>query len=266
MARQARYQTLLGHNVTTESRSFIWRRHFFVRPNKIGLLYRNNRFERTLEPGIYDFWDFRSELELFAIPRSSQSLVVTNQEVLTKDNIALRFSYIVNYKVTDGQTLLTHVDLNQAGYLQEFADVTGALIRPLTQIYWRDIINQINSLDLNEQRESFAADIPASLQGSIQKFGIELESMQLRDITFPKKIQELFALQLEAKIRGQTDLENARTAVATARALKNASQLMGDEQNIRFLQYMEALVKIAASGKHTFVIGSSEKMPPERQN
>jgi regulator of protease activity HflC (stomatin/prohibitin superfamily) len=117
-----------------------------------------------------------------------------------------------------------------------------------------------------EQRESFTSDIPDPLQASVKKFGIELESMQLRDITFPKRIQELFALQLEAKIRGQTDLENARTAVATARALKNASQLMGDEQNIQFLQYMEALVKIASSGKHTFVIGSSETMPSERQN
>ncbi len=267
MARQARYQNLGGLNLKTESRSFIWRRRFFVRPHRIGLLYRKNCFERTLEPGIYSFWDFHSELELFLLPRSSQSFFVINQEVLTKDNIALRFSYNITYKITDGQKLLTYVDPNQTGYGGGYGDgLTGMieiLIHPLTQIYWRRTIGQINSLDLNEQRQDIMPDVPGELQESIEKFGIIIESMQLRDITFPKSIQDLFALQLEAKIRSQTDLENARTAVATARALKNASQLMGDDQNIRFMQYLETLIKIASSGKHTFVVGGAEKTPSD---
>jgi regulator of protease activity HflC (stomatin/prohibitin superfamily) len=77
----------------------------------------------------------------------------------------------------------------------------------------------------------------------------------LRDITFPKNIQDLFAKQLEAKIRGRADLENARTAVATARALKNASELMKDDENIKFVQLLETITKIAEKGKHTFVVG-----------
>jgi regulator of protease activity HflC (stomatin/prohibitin superfamily) len=260
MASQANYQNFLGLNLKTESRSLVWRRRFFVRPSRIGLLYRKNCFERILEPGIYSFWDFHSELELFLIPRSDQSFVVTNQEVLTKDNIALRFSYIVDYKIADGQKLLTYVDPRQGGYIQEVTTLIEILLHPLTQIYWRSAIGQVNSIDLNEQRENFILNIPEELQESAQRFGVVIESMKLRDITFPKKIQDLFALQLEAKIRSQTDLENARTVVATARALKNASQLIGDEQNIKFMQYMETLVKIAASGKHTFVIGGAEKI------
>ncbi|WP_237269912.1 slipin family protein [Synechocystis sp. CACIAM 05] len=258
MARQARYQNLLGLNPRTESRSLIWCRRFSVRPNCLGLLYRKNCFEKTLEPGIYSFWDFRSELELFLIPRSDQFFIVTNQEVLTKDNIALRFSYIVNYRITDGPKLLTYVDPAQMGYIEGLASMIQTLIHPPTQIYWRSAISGINSLELNEQWEAFIPSIPYELQESAQKFGVTIEAMKLRDITFPKNIQTLFALQLEAKIRGQTDLENARTAVATARALKNASQLIGDDQNIRFLQYLETLIKIASSGNHTFVVGSEK--------
>jgi hypothetical protein len=79
--------------------------------------------------------------------------------------------------------------------------------------------------------------------------------MLIRDLTFPKNIQDLFARQLESKIRGKSDLENARTQVATARALKNASELMKDDENIRFFQFIETITKIADKGKHTFVIG-----------
>ena len=68
------------------------------------------------------------------------------------------------------------------------------------------------------------------------EFGILIEQAQLRDLTFPKSIQDLFAKQLEAKIKAKTDLENARTSVATARTLKNASELMKDDDNVRFFQ------------------------------
>lgn len=79
-------------------------------------------------------------------------------------------------------------------------------------------------------------------------------------LTFPKNIQDLLAKQLESKIRAKVDLENARTAIASTRALKNASELMKDDQNIRFLQLLETLTKIAAKGNHTFVLGEFETL------
>ena len=85
--------------------------------------------------------------------------------------------------------------------------------------------------------------------------GVEVTKLMLRDITFPKNIQDLFAGQLAAKIRGKADLENARTAVATARALKNATELMKGDENIKFVQLLETITKIAEKGKHTFVVG-----------
>ena len=86
-------------------------------------------------------------------------------------------------------------------------------------------------------------------------YGLELVRPMLRDVTFPKTIQDLFARHLEAKIRAKADLENARTTVATARALKNAAELMKDDENIKFFQLLETINKIADKGKHTFVIG-----------
>ncbi len=80
------------------------------------------------------------------------------------------------------------------------------------------------------------------------------------DITFPKQIQELFGRYLDAKIRAKTDLENARTAVATARALKNASELMKDDDNIKFFQVLETMTKIAAKGKHSFAFGDLQQL------
>ena len=89
----------------------------------------------------------------------------------------------------------------------------------------------------------------------IATYGIEINKQYLRDVTFPKSIQNLFAKKLEAKIRAEADLENARAVVATARALKNASKVMENDSNIRFIQWMETITKISGKGNHTFVLG-----------
>ncbi|BFM38181.1 slipin family protein [Synechocystis sp. LKSZ1] len=262
-SRTQQTQQLRRLSFPFSSHFWVWGRRFFIRPSYIGLLYRRNQFERRLEPGVYYFWDFWSELEVIRMPRAERTLEVSGQEVLTKDNIALRFSYGVRYRIVDGEKLLTFIDpsdIDPPDYLFVTNNVgidvpVERILHPLSQVYWREAISQIDSLALNEQRQNFFLNIPEGLNETLAQYGIEVTAMYLRDITFPKAIQDLFARQLEAKIRAQTDLENARSVVATARALKNAAQLIKEDDNIKFLQYLETLTKIASKGKHTFVIG-----------
>ena len=98
------------------------------------------------------------------------------------------------------------------------------------------------------------------MEKQVSELGVTIEQAQLKDLTFPKSIQDLFAKHLEAKIRAKSDLENARTAVATARALKNASELMKDDDNIKFFQFIETITKIAEKGRHTFMIGDLNQL------
>ena len=224
-----------------------------IKPNQIGYLYRKNQFDRRLQPGIYRFFDWNVEIEAIALPTTAKLLSVLNQEVLTKDNIALRFSYIVEYKISDGERFLAAFDVFQSStYLLYEAE---QLIHNLTQVHLRQVIAAIDSEAINEQRNTMLSTVPVELRNRLATSGIEIQQLILRDITFPKSIQDLFAKQLEAKIRAKSDLENARTTVATARALKNASELMKDDENIKFFQVLETITKIAANGKHTFVIG-----------
>ena len=180
-------------------------------------------------------------------------MTITNQEVLTKDNVALRFSFNVIYKITDGQTFLGKFALDK----QVYAIVQEAeqRIYNIVQLYIRNKIAELDSETLNEKRNELTDFKTEEMVNEVAEFGITIEQAQLRDLTFPKSIQELFAKHLEAKIRAKSELENARTAVATARALKNASELMKDDDNIKFFQIIETITKIAEKGKHTFMIG-----------
>ena len=213
-------------------------------PFYIGFLFRNNTFEKQLNAGFHEIYDWKDRTKLYQIPQNSRLITVTNQEILTKDNIALRFSFNIIYKVNDGLKLLENTMINEYYILSD----AEHKLQSLVQIYFRKMISQIESEALNEKRAEWTDLKPEEIQSKTNEFGVEIENIQIRDITFPKSIQELFARHLEAKIRAKADLEKARTAVATARALKNASELMKNDENIRFFQTLETITKIAEKG------------------
>ncbi len=236
----------------------IFKKQYQVKPNMLGFLYRDNIFEQKLTPGYHEIWDWKNRTELFLLPETSKLLTVTNQEVLTKDNVALRFSFNVVYKITDGQKFLGKFALDRQVYaiIQE----AEQRIYNIVQVYLRNRIAEMNSETINEKRNELTEFKTDEMEKEVSEFGITIEQAQLRDLTFPKSIQDLFAKHLEAKIRAKSELENARTAVATARALKNASELMKDDENIKFFQIIETITKIADKGKHTFMIGDINQL------
>ncbi len=236
----------------------IFKKQYQVKPNTVGFLYRDNIFEQKLTPGYHEIWDWKNRTELFLLPQTSKLLTVTNQEVLTKDNVALRFSFNVIYKIADGQKFLGKFALDRQMYaiIQE----AEQRIYNIVQVYLRNRIAEMDSETINEKRNELTEFKTDEMEKEVAEFGITIEQAQLRDLTFPKSIQDLFAKHLEAKIRAKSELENARTAVATARALKNASELMKDDENIKFFQIIETITKIADKGKHTFMIGDINQL------
>jgi len=224
-----------------------------VKPNTIGYLYNNNKLEKVLEPGFHDIYDWKGRMSLITLPTTSKLMTVANQEVLTKDNVALRFSYYFMYRISDGKKFLEAVTYN-TNTLFMISEMEVRLIS-MVQLLVRDKISAYESEDLNEKRLELNDLKSEELSDKAAELGISIDLIHVKDLTFPKSIQDLFAKHLEAKIRAKSDLENARTAVATARALKNASELMKGDENLKFIHLMETLTKISEKGKHTFTIG-----------
>ena len=249
----------------------LFRKVFSVRPNQIGYLYKENKFQKKLNPGIHKFFDFFNKLEIIIMPTISNLIVVTNQEVLTKDNISLRLSYLLEYQIANGDIFINRFNLFDVPTNQRYTNLTiqaENIVHNLSQVDLRDAIAKVESQEINEQRQDIFNHIPETLQNKFGEYGITVHQLVVKDISFPKMIQQLFAQQLETKIRAKIDLENARTTVATARALRNAAELMKNNENIKFIQYLETISKIATQGKHTFVLGNIEnyKLPQNYSN
>jgi regulator of protease activity HflC (stomatin/prohibitin superfamily) len=229
------------------------KKKYAVEPGRIGFLFQENKFEKILEPGIYKFRDPSNKISLYTISILPEFKTYISQEVLTKDNIALRFSHAVYYKITDYMKLIEKFDIT--GRNKPLSDAVSEYIHYITQIAIREKISESISEELNENRNKITEKMNIDLTEKTKEHGITIDYIDLRDLTFPKVIQDLFAKILESKIRARADLENARTQVAAARALKNASEIMKNDESIKQLQYIDTILKIAEKGKHTFIFG-----------
>ena len=220
-----------------------------VAPGCVGLLFKKNVFQQELPAGIYKFspWE---KVQIISLSQKLRSTRVVNQEVLTADNIALRFSFYIAYKLDNAKLFVD----NFGAELDNFS-IAEQQVVAIAQVLLRQKIAAIHSEKLNESREDITNFKEEAFCNEVAALGLKIIKAQLIDLTFPRSVQELFSRVLESKIRATSELENARTAVATARALKNASELVKGDENIKFLQYLETITKIADKGKHTFVIG-----------
>lgn len=215
----------------------------------MGLLFKKNIFQKELPAGIYKFspWE---KVYIISLSQKLRSVRVVNQEVLTADNIALRFSFYLLYKLDNAKLFTDNFGVEESNF-----SVAEQQIAAAAQVLLRQKISAFTSEKLNECRNDITDFKEADFCNEVAALGLKIIKAQLIDITFPKSVQDLFSRVLESKIRATSELENARTAVATARALKNASELMKGDENIKFFQYLETITKIADKGKHTFVIG-----------
>jgi regulator of protease activity HflC (stomatin/prohibitin superfamily) len=155
-----------------------------VKPNTVGYLYRNNALERTLDPGIYTVRDWQNRTELIALPTVNKLVTVTNQEVLTKDNIALRFSFFLVYKISDGPLFLAQFALDKS--IQYVIQELEQRVTAVVQLAVRNRIADISSETLNEQRAELANLKTDAMQQQVSGLGVTLTEVYLRDLTFPK--------------------------------------------------------------------------------
>ncbi len=231
-----------------------------IEPQYKGYLYIDNVFSKILEPGVYNLFKPFNKVNVYFVSPIERDGTITNQEVMTKDNISFRVSQYYKYEIIDGQKYIENCI--SSAFEEQNLEYTWHLgderLSKLAQERLREIIAEIQSEEINSKRiEIEKLLLDGELLKEAEKIGVRITKIVLLDLTFPKAIQEIFASELASKVRARTDLENARTAVASARTYKNATEMMKGDEGMQYLQLLETMQKIAQKGNHTFVIGEN---------
>lgn len=83
--------------------------------------------------------------------------------------------------------------------------------------------------------------IRPGLESKSVKFGLELVSFGVKDISFPKEIKDLFSQVVKARKEGLASLERARNEQAALRSLANAANMIKDNPELLHLRKIQAM-------------------------
>lgn len=219
-----------------------------------------HKLKSTYDSWMYlDVWFWKNKWFLLHLSLQKRSLQIFKHDGATKDNINLKINATLEYDIININTFIENF-LKYNDYNENYnLDAWEIKIRNDVSLFLNLFLSHYSSIEISENK-SISQNIDLNiLNEKLNTFWIHINSLSILDMQFPKKVQEMFAKRLETTLKSVIDLENARTAISTARALKNASKMLQEDDGTKFLYYLETISKIANSWwKHTFNIWKND--------
>ena len=204
-----------------------------VEAGHAALLMRDGRHEDTLAPGTYALWKDVGRLRVLHVDLREQVLDVAGQDVMTADKVTLRLNAVLTYKVADAARAVTSVE-----------DYGQALYRE-AQLALRAVIGTRELDALLAEKDAVAAELGLMVRERVKAFGLEIESLGIRDLILPGEMRDLMNRVTEAKKAAEANLIARREETAAMRSQANTAKILDANPMLMKLKELEVLEKVA---------------------
>lgn len=215
----------------------------FVPQNRGYVVYTLGKYTKTLSAGINFLVPF---VQSIAADRNlkEQSLEISSQSAITKDNITLQIDGILFMKVTDAAAATNNI-----------TDYKLSVI----QLAMTTMRNSIGSMELDEcfqNRDTINATILAAMSEATAPWGVQVTRYEIKDINPPQSIKEDMEKQMTAE-------REKRSVELTAQGVKVAAITRAEgEKKARVLDAEAAkaeLVLAAEASKESQILEATGK-------
>lgn len=200
---------------------------------QVAVLYVDGKRTDVLQPGLHAFWRFGRDLRTEFVDLRLQVLEVAGQEILTRDKVSLRVNLTASYRVSD-------VELAFA----KQAKPVDFLYKEL-QFGLRAAVGTRSLDDLLENKNIIDEVVASHIAKRIAGFGLEVESVGVKDIILPGEMKTILAKVVEAEKAAQANVIRRREETAATRSLLNTAQVMEKNPTALRLKELEALEKVS---------------------
>ncbi len=169
------------------------------------------------------------------------TLDVTQQRIITRDNVSVEVDAVVFYQVVDAARSVVAVEnFQRAAFF-------------VTQTTLRDVLGQSELDDLLARREVVNQRLQAIIDQATEPWGIKIIAVEVRDVRLPESMQRAMARQAEAEREKRARVLLAEGEFLAAEQLTNAGAKISQQPTALQLRYLETLAEIAAEKNSTIL-------------
>lgn len=203
-----------------------------VSAKAVGLLFFDNRYIRTLEPGTYYFVKGKVKVEVTSVPTCLMTDNIAGQEILTADKVTVRVNCLCSYRIADCLKAAVEID--------SYADQLHYAI----QLALREFVGTRTLDALLSSKEELSAFLLARLREKSTALSLTIEDAAVRDIILPGEVRDIMNTVLVAEKRAQANVITRREEVASTRSLLNTARLMDENETLYRLKELEYIERI----------------------
>ncbi|KAI8333734.1 hypothetical protein BC941DRAFT_357847, partial [Chlamydoabsidia padenii] len=205
-----------------------------VQQGDIGVITRFGRFQRLVDPGLVKVNPVTEKISKTSIKIEISD--IGRQEIMTKDNVSISIGSVLFWHIIDPYE--AHFGVS---------NVQFALIeRARTSL--RDVCGSHFLQDLIENRDIVSAEIKKIIDPVAQHWGVKIEAILVKDITFSEQLMESLASAAMAARSGEARVITSKAEVEVAELLKQSSEILSTKAAFQ-LRYLETLVAMSRAGK-----------------
>ncbi|KAL7922008.1 SPFH domain family protein [Trichoderma austrokoningii] len=224
-----------------------------VNQGQVGLVTKFGRFYKAVDPGLVKVNPLSERL--IQVDVKIQIAEVPEQTCMTKDNVTLRLTSVIYYHI---------VSPHKAAF--GISNVRQALVER-TQTTLRHVVGARVLQDVIERREEIAQSIGEIIEDVAAGWGVQVESMLIKDIIFSQDLQDSLSMAAQSKRIGESKIIAAKAEVESAKLMRQAADILSSApaMQIRYLEAMQAMAK-SANSKVIFLPGSSQPLSAATMN
>lgn len=213
-----------------------------------GVRFHKGKFHDLVGPGRYTYFKTVTSWEVFDIRQSVMQ--INGQEILSSDNVNVKISLAVKYKITDPQLLIS-----QYKNYYEYLYVT-------IQFKLREVVSSLEIDEVLKNRNTISERIRNLLFEDKSLSGLIIHSVDLKDIMLTGDIKKVYAEAIKVKKEALVSLEKARGEMATLRCLANAAKML--EKNPELVK-LRIIQTIESTQGNTFIVDSNYQVGEVRE-
>jgi len=166
---------------------------------------------------------------------------VPPQDVITRDNVSVKVSAVVYFRVIDPRKAIVEVE----NYLYATSQ--------LSQTTLRSVLGQAELDDLLAQRDRLNQQLQHILDNETEPWGIKVSAVEVKNVDLPQEMQRAMARQAEAERERRAKIIHAEGELQASEKLSQAAAVIEREPATMTLRYLQTLTEIASEQNSTIL-------------
>ena len=205
-----------------------------------GVLLRAGKLRAVKEPGLTMI--IPGVDRLLRVDMRTITLEVPAQDIITKDNVSVRVSAVVYFKVVDPIKATIEVEDYETATLQ------------LAQTTLRSVCGQDELDHLLTERDAINHKIQDILARETEPWGVQVSRVEIKQVDLPESMQRAMARQAEAERERRAAIINADGELQAAAKLTEAARMISADPLAIQLRYLQTIREIGVSDKNSTII------------